>query len=62
MIETKGNIVPVNKKIKVPEKDFKAVIKNNRVNKIGVDFFGDNVYFSLPLYKFCRKDFLEWMY
>lgn len=62
MIETKGNIVPVNKKIKVPEKDFKAAIKNNRVNKIGVDFFGDNVYFSLPLYKFCRKDFLEWMH
>jgi len=62
MINTNGNLVSVNKKIEVPEKDFKAVIRNGRVIKIGVDFFGKNTFFSLPLYKFCQKDFLIWMH
>ena len=48
------NCVLVNKEIKAPEKDFKAVIKNNRVVKIGVEFSGENAFFSAPLYKFSR--------
>jgi phosphoenolpyruvate phosphomutase len=62
MLSIEDNLVSVNKKIKVPEKDFKAVIENDRVVKIGVDFSGKNAFFSLPLYKFCKKDFLIWMY
>ena len=61
MIKTNGNVVPVNNKIEVPEKDFKAVIDNNKVKKIGVNFFGKNTFFSLPLYKFTKRDFLAWM-
>jgi len=52
------NCVLVNKKIQAPEKDFKAVIGNNRVVKIGVEFFGENAFFSAPLYKFSKSDFL----
>lgn len=55
------NCVLVNRKIKPPKKDFKAVIENNRVVKIGVGFFGENAFFSAPLYKFSKSDFLCWL-
>jgi len=55
------NCVLVNRNIKPPEKDFKAVIENNRVVKIGVEFSGENAFFSAPLYKFSNSDFLCWL-
>ena len=51
----------MNRKIKPPEKDFKAVIENNRVIEIGVEFFGRNAFFSAPLYKFSKSDFKHWL-
>ena len=55
------NCVLVNKMVSIPENDFKAVIENNIVTKIGVDFSGVNAFFSAPLYKFSRLDFLFWL-
>jgi len=55
------NCVLVNRKIKPPEKDFKAVIENNKVIKIGVEFSGRNAFFSAPMYKFSKSDFLYWL-
>ena len=46
------NCVLVNKEIKAPEKDFKAVIKNNRVVKIGVSDF---LYWLDEIEKFIEK-------
>ena len=57
----KENCVLVNKKIKLPEKDFKAVIENERVKKIGTEFFGKNAFACFPMYKFSREDFLLWL-
>jgi phosphoenolpyruvate phosphomutase len=59
--EKHSNCVLVNKTIKAPRKDFKAVIENNRVVKIGVEFYGKNAYFSAPLYKFSKSDFILWL-
>ena len=53
--------VLVNNKIKPPEKDFKAVIENNMVKKIGVHFGGNNAYFSAPIYKFEKARFIRWL-
>lgn len=61
LIDESGNCVLVNKKITPPKKDFKVVIEKERAVKIGVDFFGENAFFCLPLYKFLKKDFLIWM-
>jgi phosphoenolpyruvate phosphomutase len=55
------NCVLVNKKIKPPEKDFKAKIKNNKVVKISVELFGEDAFFCAPLYKFSKMDFLYWL-
>lgn len=56
-----SNCVFVNKMIEPPDKDFKAVIRDNRVIKIGVGFYGIDVYFLAPMYKFSRLDFLYWL-
>jgi len=61
LIDEKGNHVLVNKKIEVPEKDFKAVIVNDRVVKIGIEFIGKNAFACLPMYKFSKSDFLFWL-
>jgi choline kinase len=59
--EKHANCVLVNREIKPPQKDFKAVIENDRVIKIGVEFSGKNAFFSAPLYKFSKSDFLYWL-
>jgi phosphoenolpyruvate phosphomutase len=59
--ERHANCVLVNRKIRAPKKDFKAVIENNRVIKIGVEFSGENAFFSAPLYKISKSDFLYWL-
>jgi phosphoenolpyruvate phosphomutase len=61
MLKIEGNVVLVNKEVKKPKKDFKAVIENKLVKKIGVEYFSENAFFSLPLYKFSKKDFLIWI-
>jgi len=59
--EKHENCVLVNRKIKPPEKDFKAIIKNDRVFRIGIEFRGENVFFLAPLYKFSKSDYLFWL-
>ena len=44
----------------LPEKDFKAIIKDNRVIGVGVEFFTDALY-AQPLYKLNRKDWDIWL-
>ena len=59
--EPHNNYVVVNKTIKPPKKDFKAVIENNRVIKIGTKFTGNNTLFLAPLYKISKNSFLLWL-
>ena len=44
----------------VPEKDFKAVIIDGRVIKVGVDFF-DNAYYAEAMYFIKKDDFKIWL-
>lgn len=59
--EEHANCVLINREVKPPEKDFKAIVENGRVTKIGVEFYGKNALFSVPLYKFSKSDFLYWL-
>lgn len=62
LVEKKyANCVLVNRRIKPPKKDFKAVIENDVVIKIGVEFSGKNAFFSAPMYKFSKLEFLHWL-
>ncbi|WP_242952741.1 iron-containing alcohol dehydrogenase [Butyrivibrio fibrisolvens] len=44
----------------LPEKDFKAVIENDRISKIGIEFFEQAVA-AQPLYKLNRDDWEIWL-
>jgi phosphoenolpyruvate phosphomutase len=55
------NCVLVNKEIPPPKKDFKALIIDERVVKIGVDVSGPNSAFLAPLYKLTDQFFRSWL-
>ena len=50
----------VSSKVKLPEKDFKAVINNGRIDKIGIEFFTDALA-AQPLYKIKKDDWKVWL-
>lgn len=60
IIEHKTSAIVVDKKEALPEKDFKAVLNQNRVEKIGIDFF-DNAYAAQPLYKVLKREWNIWL-
>lgn len=56
-----GNRVVVNRCVVSPEKDFKAVIRNDRVMEIGVNLQGPDAFFCAPVYRLSRGDFVRWL-
>ena len=62
LLESKDkDCVLVNKSIPPPEKDFKSIIFNDRVNKIGVNLKGNNTAFLAPLYKLSKGFISRWL-
>ncbi len=51
----------VDRAAELPAKDFKGLIENNKIVKIGIDVFGEDAAFLLPLYYWTKKDFQLWM-
>lgn len=50
----------VSSTLALPEKDFKAVVHNGRIEKIGIEFFSDAVE-AQALYKLNRPDWMIWL-
>lgn len=50
----------VSSTLPLPDKDFKAVIKDGRIEKVGIEFF-DNAMAAQPLYKLLKEDWLVWL-
>lgn len=50
----------VSSTVPVPQKDFKAVVHQNRIQKIGVEFFSE-VLTAQPLYKILKEDWEVWL-
>lgn len=55
------NLVVVDSNAVLPEKDFKGRIINDKVNEIGLDVYGDNCKFLLPVYKLSKESMSLWM-
>lgn len=45
----------------ISKKDFKALIKENKIKKISTKIEGENTHDFMPLYKFKKEDFNLWM-
>ncbi len=60
IIQSKVSCMAVSSTQPLPEKDFKAVIKDGRIQKIGIEFF-DDAMAAQPLYKILKEDWLIWL-
>lgn len=60
IVENENSCMAVSSTLSLPEKDFKAVIKNECIDKIGIEFF-DNAMAAQPLYKILKGDWLLWL-
>lgn len=60
MLETENSCMAVCSSAVLPEKDFKAVVCNNKIKKIGVEFF-DHAVAAQPIYKLYYADWKIWL-
>lgn len=60
ILDSKVSCMAVSSTLPLPDKDFKAVIKDGRIEKIGIEFF-ENALATQPLYKILKKDWLVWL-
>lgn len=60
VIDSPSSCMAVSSTLPLPEKDFKAVIKGDRIEKVGIEFF-DNAMAAQPLYKIKKEDWLVWL-
>ena len=60
VINSPESCMAVSSTLPLPEKDFKAVIKDGLIEKVGIEFF-DNAMAAQPLYKLKIADWLVWL-
>lgn len=70
VIDSPTSCMAVSSTLPLPEKDFKAVIKKNQIEKVGIEFFDersargdyfDGAMTAQPLYKILKEDWLVWL-
>lgn len=60
VINCPDSCMAVSSTLELPEKDFKAVVYNGRIDKVGIEFFTDAVA-AQPLYKLNAEDWNVWL-
>lgn len=61
LLSEEYSVVTVDRTLPLPEKDFKAKLKDDKVISIGVELFGSDCVACQPAYKWTRSDFSIWM-
>lgn len=60
VVDSPNSCMVVSSSLPLPEKDFKAVVTNGRIEKIGIEFF-EHAMAAQPLYKIKKEDWLVWL-
>lgn len=60
VLSSEQSVMTTSSTVPLPDKDFKAVIKNGRIDKVGIEFF-ENVVAAQPLYKINQSDWKVWL-
>lgn len=60
VVESEKSVMTVSSTVTLPKKDFKAVIKEGKIVKVGTEFF-DNAMSAQPLYKLNKEDWKVWL-
>lgn len=51
----------INKKLALPEKDFKARVHEGKIVEVGINIFDEDCFTFQPLYKLCKEDMNKWI-
>lgn len=60
VLDSETSCMTVSSTLPLPEKDFKAVIQNGHITKVGIEFFED-AFAAQPLYKLKKEDWNIWL-
>ncbi len=60
VLASEESCMTVSSRLALPEKDFKAVIQDGYITKVGIEFFNDALA-AQPLYKLNQKDWKVWL-
>lgn len=60
VLESDVSCMTVSSTVPLPQKDFKAVVQDGRITKVGIDFF-ENACAAQPLYKLKKEDWNVWL-
>ena len=60
VVNSEVSCMAVSSTLSLPEKDFKAVIRDSQIEKVGIEFFEDAMA-AQPLYKIKKEDWLIWL-
>ena len=60
LLECKESSVVVDSNMPLPEKDFKAKLKDGRIDKIGISYFGEDCVALQPFYHLKKHEWLLW--
>lgn len=60
ILEAKTSVMVIDKTLPLPEKDFKAVVPDSKIEKVGIEFF-EQAYAAQPLYKLLKHDWSLWL-
>lgn len=60
IIKSEKSCMTVSSTVTLPEKDFKAVVQNGHISKVGIDYFNEAVA-AQPLYKINKSDWNVWL-
>ena len=60
VMASETSCMTVSSTLDLPEKDFKAVIADGKVQKVGIEFFNDAMA-AQPLYKLLKEDWNKWL-
>ncbi len=61
LIASQSSVMAVDSALPLPEKDFKARLRDGRVVAVGVELFGEDCVACQPAYKWLAKDFSRWL-
>lgn len=60
VLRQSGSCMTVSSTLPLPEKDFKAVVENGKIVKVGIEFF-ENAVTAQPLYRLVHSDWKTWL-
>lgn len=60
IVEAEESHLLISSTAEIPEKDFKAIIKNGKIDKVGIEFMNQSVAVQ-PLYKLNQEDWKIWL-